>query len=165
MRLHGRGLISIFYTTLVALLGVGLASEVDAQCDLAVPFISLTSSTQSPMVGVPVTFTATVSTNSDTVTFLDNGAVIGSAALISVVSGNPPLSILTAVFAAPLTAGSHTITAEYNHCGFTIVSNAITMFIGRSAAPVPTLSTWGTAALAILLAGLGWVRTRGSASV
>ena len=29
----------------------------------------------------------------------------------------------------------------------------------------PALSTWGTAALAILLMGLGWFRTRGSASV
>jgi hypothetical protein len=167
MRLHGRGLASIFYTAFipVALLVIGVAAQADAQCDLEVPFITLTSSTQSAMAGVPVTFTATVSTNSVTVTFLDNGAVIGSAALTSVAGANPPVSILTAVFAAPLTAGSHTITAEYNHCNLTIVSNAITVFIGGSAAPVPALSTWGTAALAILLAGLGWFRTRASASV
>ena len=116
--------------------------------------ISLVSSTQSAVVGQPMTFTATELTlflyPGASMTFVDNGTIIPG-------STTPVDNHGAASFTTTLAAGNHTIFAVFSACcnGSNGVSVVVTV------ASVPALSQWGLAILAMLLVIIACVAQSG----
>jgi hypothetical protein len=103
----------------------------------ATPTISISSSSNPSNYGGAVTFTATVSAGSGTVTFKDGGATLGTANL----SGNA-----ATYSTSSLVAGSHSITATYNGDSNynAVTSSSLTQTVNKVSASVGLASSAST---------------------
>lgn len=118
--------------------------------------LSLTSSSNTVGMGASVTLTATVSTPSaaGTVTFLDGGTPIAGCSAVPVVAGAAQCTT------SDLPLGARSLTAVYDSAtGYTASTSApfslqVTPLVSSTA--IPTLSEWGMACMALVLAGLGF---------
>jgi RHS repeat-associated protein len=122
---------------------------------LPTPTLALSNSPSSSSYGQSVTFTATVSSGpSGTVTFYDNGAVIGTA----------PISGTTATFStSTLLVGSHTVFASWpGNSSYNPVSSAtVTQTVDKA---TPTI-TWATPAPIVYGVALSSTQENATASV
>ena len=117
--------------------------------------LSLTSSSNTVGMGASVTLTATVSPASaaGTVTFLDGATPIAGCSAVPVVAGAAQCTT------SDLPPGARSLTAVYDSAtGYTASTSApfslqVTPLVSSTA--IPTLSEWGMACMALVLAGLG----------
>jgi len=117
--------------------------------------LSLSSSSNTVGAGASVTLTATVSPPSaaGTVTFLDGGTPIAGCSAVPVVAGSAQCTT------SDLPPGARSLTAVYDSAtGYTASTSApfslqVTPLVSSTA--IPTLSEWGMAFMALILAGLG----------
>jgi len=124
---------------------------------------AVVSSLNPSLVGQSVTFTATVTgtTPTGTVQFRDGGVSLGAPVALA---GGGTAALSTSALAA----GTHSISAVYSGDAddATSTSPAISQVVNAGAAPpaapIPTLSEWGFALLAAMVAGLGLMMRRRS---